>query len=332
MFSSIPRWVRVSAAVVAVGVGSEILYELYIGWKSFCRRRRARQLAAAQWTEVFFANERSIKPNEPGTTMASFTTEHVRRLVGLLDRARVSINLCMYIVTVDSIGDAVLRAAKRGVQVRVVGCSSMAYSSGSQMTKLVQGGIPVRFNRQNSAYLMHHKFCLIDSDWLCARCYHSEKVRRNGFCCGAPATLGAGQCSVPVPVSVSGTTSPDGSSASVSPAHAGKVQCSDDGSRCVRCDRSQKRAVDERKLGGDAVADPLPLGGIVISGSTNWTMQALSSNWDNMVLTSLPELVVPFQLEFQRLWKEFSRQPSLITSAEVAAAAATAGVVSNGGH
>ncbi|XP_058820975.1 mitochondrial cardiolipin hydrolase [Topomyia yanbarensis] len=335
MFSSSPQWVRVSAAVVAVTVSSEALYELYIRWRSYCARRRARQLAASHWTDVFFANERSIHPNEPGTTMASFTTEHVRRLVALIDRARVSINLCMYIVTVESIGDAVLRAAKRGVKVRVVGCSSMAYSSGSQMTKLVHGGIPVRFNKQNSAYLMHHKFCLIDTDWLCPQCYHSEKVRRNGFCCDAPAKLSvnsatdAAKCSVLS--SVSGTAGDSASgSANGSPTYSGsKVQCSDNGSRCVRCDPKLKRSIDERKV-QDAATDPFPLGGIVISGSTNWTMQALSSNWDNMVLTSLPELVVPFQMEFQRLWKEFARLPPLISGAEAAGSVATGSSAGNG--
>lgn len=137
MFSSLPRWVRVSAIVLGIGVGSEVFYEVYRGCRAYFV---ARKRAALTLTEVYFANERSAEGYTAGTSMASFTTEHVRRIVGFLDRARVSINLCMYIVTVDSIGDAVLRAAKRGVRVRVIGCSTMAYSSGSQMTRLVQGG------------------------------------------------------------------------------------------------------------------------------------------------------------------------------------------------
>ncbi|XP_053681841.1 mitochondrial cardiolipin hydrolase [Sabethes cyaneus] len=321
MLSSVPRWARVSAAVLAVGIGSEVLYEVYSICMSAFARRRARRRALCQLTEVYFANERSCQANEPGTTMTSFTTEHVRRLVALLDRARVSVNLCMYIVTVDSIGDAVLRAAKRGVRVCVVGCSSMAYSSGSQMTRLVQAGIPVRFNKKDAAYLMHHKFCLIDTDWLCARCYHSERVRKSGFCCGVPSPLPAAPAA-----SVANGGGGGNGSGTVSPtAGSSKVPCVDDGSRCVRCDPKKKKDVEERKL-REAATEPFPLGGIVISGSTNWTMQALSSNWDNMVLTSLPELVVPFQMEFQRLWKEFGRLRPLM--AEVAPPAATGGTAS----
>lgn len=323
MFASIPPWVRVSALVLGVGLGSEILYEAYLGWSSYCAGCRARQRAACHMNDVYFANERSIQPNAPGTTMASFTTEHVRRIVALLDRARVSVNLCMYIVTVESIGDALLRAAKRGVHVRVVGCSSMAYSSGSQMTKLVEGGIPVRFNRKNGAYLMHHKFCLIDTDWFCPRCYHEEKVRKYGFCCGSasvaevqPAVASGAVCNGGAAAGPSATGAKNGKASGSSPS---KVPCVDNGSRCVRCDRQKKSAVEKCKL-QETATEVLPLGGLVMSGSTNWTMQALSSNWDNMVVTSMPELVTPFQMEFQRMWKEFASLPPLIAIASASSA------------
>lgn len=140
MFESVPRWARVSAVIIGVSIGSEALYEAYLGWKSYCQQRRNRQRSSSHYNEVFFTNERSIQAYAPGTTMANFTTEHVCRIVALLDRARVSINLAMYIITVSTIGDALLRAAKRGVLVRVVGCSSMAYSTGSQMTRFANAG------------------------------------------------------------------------------------------------------------------------------------------------------------------------------------------------
>lgn len=140
MFESVPRWARVSAVIVGVAIGQEVLYEVYLGWRSYCEQRRARQRATTHINEVYFTNERNTPANAPGLTMASFTTEHVSRIVALLDRARVSINLGMYIITVSSIGDALLQAANRGVRVRVVGCSSMAYSTGSQMTRLANAG------------------------------------------------------------------------------------------------------------------------------------------------------------------------------------------------
>ncbi|XP_065072891.1 mitochondrial cardiolipin hydrolase [Ochlerotatus camptorhynchus] len=323
MFESVPRWVRVSAVILGVSIGSEVLYEVYLGWKSYCQERRARQRANSHINMVFFTNERSIQANAPGTTMANFTSEHVCRIVALLDRARVSINLGMYIITVSNIGDALLRAAKRGVRVRVVGCSSMAYSTGSQMTRLANAGIPVRFDRKESAYLMHHKFCLIDTDWLCPRCYHEEKVQRKGFCCKAVFDKGAsGNASTTTSAVVisagamaNGQSDGDQVNGYGSPTSgSGKVQCVDDGSRCVHCDKQKKNEVEKCKLKNEQV-EPLPIGGLLITGSTNWTMQAMSGNWDNMLLTSLPELVIPFQLEFQRLWRDFAHHPLLVSPA-----------------
>lgn len=315
MFES--RWVRVSAVIVGVCIGSEALYEVYLAWKE----RQDRQRANCHINMVFFTNERSIQANAPGTTMANFTTEHVCRIVALLDRARVSINLGMYIITVASIGDALVRAAKRGVPVRVVGCSSMAYSSGSQMTKLANAGIPVRFDRKDGSYLMHHKFCLIDTDWLCPRCYHEEKVQRKRFCCEAVFDKGASAnvSTTTSAVVISAGAMADGQSEGGQVNGCGgsptsgfsKVLCVDDGSRCVRCDKQKKKEVRKCKLSSEAT-EPLPIEGLLITGSTNWTMQAMSGNWDNMLMTSLPELVIPFQLEFQRLWRDFAHYPQLV--------------------
>ncbi|XP_055616170.1 mitochondrial cardiolipin hydrolase-like [Toxorhynchites rutilus septentrionalis] len=312
MFSTLPRWVRVSAIVLGVGVGSEVFYEMYRGLRAYCAGRSVRQRATRTLTEVYFANERSIEGYTAGTSMTNFTTEHVRRIVAFLDRARVSINLCMYIVTVDSIGDAVLRAAKRGVRVRVIGCSTMAYSSGSQMTKMVQGGVPVRFNRMDGAYLMHHKFCLIDTDWLCARCYHAEKVRRSGFCCDATGGAGgdSGATQVANGVSRTGRRGSTKAQCQLADGVDGSPQRS---SGCVRCDQQVKSAVLKCRL-QELATEPLPLEGMIISGSTNWTMQALSGNWDNMIVTSIPDIVVPFQLEFQRLWQEFASVSPVISA------------------
>lgn len=90
----------------------------------------------------------------------------------------------------------------------------------------------------------------------------------------------------------------------------GKVQCVVDGSRCVRCDKQKMYEVAMCKL-KDEATEPLPIGGLLITGSTNWTMQAMSGNWDKMLMTSLPELVIPYQLEFQRLWGDFANHPLL---------------------
>ncbi|KAF3852246.1 hypothetical protein F7725_005601 [Dissostichus mawsoni] len=41
---------------------------------------------------------------------------------------------------------------------------------------------------------------------------------------------------------------------------------------------------------------------LLITGSLNWTMTAVQSNKENVIVTEDPDLVLPFLKEFQRLW------------------------------
>ncbi|XP_052562340.1 uncharacterized protein LOC120421063 [Culex pipiens pallens] len=305
---SVSRRGWVGIGLVGFVLFSDLIWTRTERWLS---ARRARRHTEATVAEVFFANERSNRPDDAGVSMDRFTSEHVQRIVDYLDRARVAVYLGMYIVTVDKIGDALIRAKKRGVRVRVIGCSSMAYSSGSQMNKMAeQGDIPIRFNDSSSAYLMHHKFCLIDTDWLCAGCYHAERVRRLGFCCDGSGPSSGGSA---LPVGHAMVNGGGGGGLVANGGGKAIVPCDlADRSGCARC-RKVLREEKERVLVGEGGGgrDPLPAGGIIITGSTNWTMQALSGNWDNMIVTSRPEVVAPFQAEFQRLWACFAWSPPM---------------------
>ena len=44
---------------------------------------------------------------------------------------------------------------------------------------------------------------------------------------------------------------------------------------------------------------------ILITGSFNWTMQALMGNNENIIITSEPKVVNPFVEEFGNLWEKF---------------------------
>ena len=63
---------------------------------------------------------------------------------------------------------------------------------------------------------------------------------------------------------------------------------------CVRCDSSAVHMhhkfalVDRRRL---------------VTGSLNWTLQAVQKNKENVMVTEEPRLVTPFVQEFQRLWE-----------------------------
>lgn len=48
-------------------------------------------------------------------------------------------------------------------------------------------------------------------------------------------------------------------------------------------------------------------GRLVMTGSFNWTMQAILGNKENVVVSTNPKLVQPFAAEFEKLWEEFGQ-------------------------
>lgn len=71
-----------------------------------------------------------------------------------------------------------------------------------------------------------------------------------------------------------------------------------------------------RVLGCPQISSSLPPNGVLISGSMNWTMQAISGNWENIVITSMPRIVEPFAQEFEKMWREFHRPIGMIQDLE----------------
>lgn len=76
-----------------------------------------------------------------------------------ISRANVSINILIYSFTLDSVGNALIAAHNRGVEVQVVFEESQI-STGSEYQKLKAAGISVR-NDTNSG-LMHDKVMVVD--------------------------------------------------------------------------------------------------------------------------------------------------------------------------
>ncbi|XP_053674609.1 uncharacterized protein LOC128724913 [Anopheles nili] len=260
-------------ATFGVIVSTDVIYELWLLLRDVVHRKKSQM----RFCEVHFMNRRKIANPSPSSLALKF--EHTNRLVSYIDRAEKSIYLSMYIFTIKEVCEAVIRAKnERSVTVRVVSCESMVYNEGSQLRNLIDADIIVRY-KLNSENLMHHKFCLLDTDWWCANClmaFHCAQY-------GEPANMQFSTFDKAVISDKPGLYRLFGSS-------------------CTRCD-SSKRKLSTRQRSG---SNPLPKGGILITGSSNWTMAALSLHWDNMILTSFPEMVNPFSVEFQRIWYEMN--------------------------
>uniref|UniRef100_A0A182N949 Mitochondrial cardiolipin hydrolase n=1 Tax=Anopheles dirus TaxID=7168 RepID=A0A182N949_9DIPT len=252
-------------------VTSEIAYELYL----WLRKPRKPKPKAC---EVFFINRRRIV--DPFPTAQEFLFEHINRVVSHIDRAEKSICLAMYIFTMREIAEAVIRAKReRSVIVRVVTCNSMVGNEGSYLRELIEEGIVVQY-KYNCDYLMHHKYCLLDTEWYCANCLIAYHIAEYGE-----------------PTKNMQHTLFD---KAVMSDQAGLLKRF--GSSCARCKPGTKKTASRQK----PASDPLPKNGMLVAGSSNWTFPGLTTHWDTMTYTSLTELVDPYTVEFQRMWYELN--------------------------
>ena len=109
------------------------------------------------WFELYFT--------DPTSPLASQETGGPDGpLANAIDEARLSVDVAIYSLSLNSIRDALLRAHDRGVRVRMVMESDNLDRSDPQ--KLKDAGIPILGDRREG--LMHNKFVVIDNSevWL----------------------------------------------------------------------------------------------------------------------------------------------------------------------
>jgi len=80
-------------------------------------------------------------------------------VINWLNRANKSIHVLIFSFTHDDIGDAVLAAYQRGVEVKIV-FEEEQVSEYSEFSKLAKAGVQVR--EDTNRYYMHHKVAIID--------------------------------------------------------------------------------------------------------------------------------------------------------------------------
>jgi mitochondrial cardiolipin hydrolase len=93
-----------------------------------------------------------------------------RAIIGLLERSRNTVEVCVFTITDDRLADALLGARRNGVSIRVITDNAKAEDLGSDVGRLEQAGIPVRVDR--SPYHMHHKFAVFDAATLLTGSYN----------------------------------------------------------------------------------------------------------------------------------------------------------------
>jgi len=83
-----------------------------------------------------------------------------RVLISLINNAQETLDIAMYSFTDNELGDAVIAAHRRGVQVRVLLDDGQEEAQGGEYSRLLDAGIPVCVEKVTG--LFHHKFAVID--------------------------------------------------------------------------------------------------------------------------------------------------------------------------
>jgi len=96
--------------------------------------------------------------------------DSLKRITGLLNTARRKVDICVFTITDDRISGAILDAFRRKVAIRIVTDDDKAGDRGSDVDRLADAGIPVRFDR--TRFHMHHKFALFDDGLLLTGSYN----------------------------------------------------------------------------------------------------------------------------------------------------------------
>ena len=92
------------------------------------------------------------------------------KIIEMFGAARASVDVCVFTITDNRIVDAMDRAHRRNVQIRVISDDDKAMDAGSDIDRLERMGIPVRVDR--SEHHMHHKFAIFDKSKLLTGSYN----------------------------------------------------------------------------------------------------------------------------------------------------------------
>ncbi|GLH09525.1 Uncharacterized protein GBIM_14613 [Gryllus bimaculatus] len=88
----------------------------------------------------------------------------LRKILGVMDKAKHSLDICIYSVTSYDFALCIVDIHKQGVKVRLITDGYRIKGTGSQIMYLASGGIPIRIIQ--SGREMHHKFFMVDRETL----------------------------------------------------------------------------------------------------------------------------------------------------------------------
>lgn len=113
---------------------------------------------------LFFPDEATARSLSSNSKNGSVELGSLALLMSTLQKARKSIDVCVFMITCKELTDILISAHQRSVIVRIITDNENVFTSGSQIEVLRRAGVQVRTD--NASYLMHHKFAVIDEEVL----------------------------------------------------------------------------------------------------------------------------------------------------------------------
>jgi phosphatidylserine/phosphatidylglycerophosphate/cardiolipin synthase-like enzyme len=110
-----------------------------------------------EWIAVYFTSPRY--PDDP----ALHTGGVDLHLVDLIDAAQQQVDVAAYQLNLPTVTDALLRAHRRGVRVRLV--TDGEYEDEEMVARLRRAGVPITV-RPKDGGIMHNKFIVVDGTWV----------------------------------------------------------------------------------------------------------------------------------------------------------------------
>lgn len=111
------------------------------------------QPVSGEWYRLYFTSPQY--PDTPETRVNTLPAG----LIEVINSARRSLDIAIYELNLDDIGDAILAARDRGVQVRLV-TDTDELEELETLIRLEAAGIPIAADDRSA--LMHHKFVVVD--------------------------------------------------------------------------------------------------------------------------------------------------------------------------
>jgi len=130
------------------------------------RSDKAAYTASLKWLENVIKSIDSIRHSSAILSDCYFSPgdECANKIISLLNRAKSSVDICVFTISDNNISGAVKSAHERGVKVRIISDNDKANDLGSDIYSLAKQKLNIKIDR--SPNHMHHKFAVFDQKQL----------------------------------------------------------------------------------------------------------------------------------------------------------------------